>query len=90
MIITFIVISTLIIIFIDHRHPHGDPADVETNQQKQLMEAKATDSFLAKLHTIQYTLYSTLYFTSIHCNALYSYSYLYHNIQTLKTSIGQF
>ena len=48
MIITFIVISTLITIFIDHRHPHGDPADVETNQQKQLMEAKATDSFFAK------------------------------------------
>ena len=48
MIITFIVISTLIIIFIDHRHPHGDPADVETNQQGQLMEAKATDSFFAK------------------------------------------
>ena len=46
-----------------HDHDHGDddhPANVETNQHEQLMEAKATDSFLRNTQKFSSILYCTV------------------------------
>ena len=71
MIIKIMILTLMVFDHHDHHHPHDVPANVETNQQKQVIEAKATDddSFLPSTKTLHHTIF---------CNAN---TPLYYNLQ---------